>query len=254
MKHILWTLLALSTSVLMVACGKSGGGGGNNNGAPPIIVTPTGVVNNTNAYFADNWSNQSSITITNQTAYREFLRTSMGVCDRTVNTGGVYNCTSWISGGLDIVLNNVDLTNNTAAVTFRAWPQQNTSYYYGYQLPANGLAGWVGAFFGMQGGQTAGVYYNPLAMNSFVVSPINASQGFELRSYGPSYSFGNRSLIQVQVDAGHLGDGSFTFKLGYPNCVQDSSHTCSNPQGVWFATGTFRMCQTSTCAVPGGMW
>lgn len=252
MKHIFWILLAVATSVV-VACGKSGGGGG---GDPVAPVNPSGVSSTINlAYYADNWSNsQSTFTVTNQTAFREFLRTSMGVCNRVENSGGTANCDAWVNGGFDMVLNVADVSTNKLAMTFRAWPQMNANYTYWYQLPPSTISGWAGAFLGVPPQATAGAYYNPLALGDFSISAVNNSAGFEARSYGPLYGFGNRSLIQVRVDNGHLGEAYFSYKLGYPNCVQDSTHKCSNPQNVWFATGTFKRCETASCAGPGGLW
>lgn len=267
MKHIFWIFVAVYSMLTVVACSKSS----NNNNSAVTVTCPSGstyngygcvnangqvvsVVNNGPGflgYFADNWSAQKSVTILDQTAFREFLRTAMGVCDRMQYSGGTADCTSWINGGFDVVMMVPDINNpNTINITFRAWPSISAYGYYSYSAP--GISGLLGSFFGIPSGANAGGYFDPMSLSSWTVSIVNTSQGFEARSYGPLYSFGNRSLIQVRVDQGKLGDGSFAVKFGYPNCVQDSTHTCSNPTGVWFAQGTFSRCQSANCS--GGLW
>ena len=269
MKRILWTFLAICSTSFLLACSK----GSDNNtvtGNCPVGSTlnsygqcvnsygqvigldPNGYNNGSSiiSYFADNWSSQRSITITDATAYKEFLRTTMGVCDRLQNTGGTASCQSWVNGGLDVIMMSPDTSGQNMNITFRAWPNISQYGYYSYQSP--GVAGAIGAFFGIPYQVNAGGYFNPMSKNDWTVSVVNNSQGFEARSYGPLYSVGNRSLIQVRVDQGKLGDGSFTVKFGFPNCVQDSTHSCSGQAGVWFAQGTFKRCQTSYCST--GLW
>ncbi len=266
MKQFIWFFATAGTALLIAACGKS-----NDNSNATVINCPAGtsanaygqcvnaygqVVTSTNVttnvqYFADNWSNQKSITILDQNAFREFLRTSMGVCDRMNYTGGTADCSQWLTGGLDIVMSVPDVnSNNNINVTFRAWPQISQYGYYSYQMPS--VSNFIAGFFGIPSYATAGGYFNPMSLTSWTVSTVNNSQGFEARTYGPLYSVGNRSLIQIRVEQGKLGDNTFTFKLGYPNCVQDSSKSCSNAAGVWFAQGTLTRCQSANCS--GGLW
>lgn len=274
MKRIIWTLMAICSTSFLLACSKdsnnnNGYAGNCPGGSTPnsygqcvntygqiIGLDPYGNYNNNIlSYFADNWSNQPSITITNQSAYKEFLRTTMGVCDRMQNSGGTANCQNWVGGGLDIIMMNPNSAGQPMNVTVRAWP---TNINYGYQAP--GFAGIIGAFFGIPPQVNAGGYFNPMSLDippnqtnpNVGLFPINNSQGFEVRTNGPLYSVGNRSLIQVRVEQGKPGDPSFSVKFGFPNCVQDNTKTCKNPAGVWFAEGTFKRCQTAFCST--GLW
>jgi hypothetical protein len=156
-----------------------------------------------------------------------------------------------VNGGLDIVIiPSPDL--QSMQLTVRTWPQYTPGYSYSYSFPT--LQGFALSFLGVPPQQTAGVYLNPMVLTpNQPVAPINNSAGFEARFNGPVASFGNRSQIQVHVDQGHLGDNSFTFKLGYPNCVSTGgTGTCTNGVGTWFAQGTFTRCVTPGCS--GGMF
>lgn len=261
MKHIFWIFVAMYTALIAVGCGNKGGGGETTTVVNTCVSlnaygqcldqngVVTGVYSNTNGlnYFADNWSQQRTIQITDQQTYREFLRTTMGVCDRAQNNGGIASCSAWMNGGFDVIINVVSST--ALNVVFRAWPQYNQGVNYWSMTPD--LKGFILGFFGVPAMQTAGVYLNPMVLNTFQVYPINNSQGFEARSYGPSFSFGNRSLIQIRVEQGQLGATSLPFSLGYPNYVSTGNGP-NGGVGTVFATGTLARCVTTNCS--GGLW
>lgn len=264
MKHLFWVFVAIYSSLILVACNKNSAGGD----AVPVLpgcysMSPTGQcmnqygvvipsVNSTLAYFADNWSNQRTVSISDPTTYKEFLRTAMGVCDRYENSGGAASCNDWVNGGFDIVIEPTP-DNLSARLTVRAWPQYNMSYNYAYSFPS-----WQGmalSFLGVPPAMNAGVYRNPMVlMPNQPIAPVNASAGFEIRYNGPAGSFSNRNQIQVRVDQGHLGDNTFNFKLYFPNCVSTggAGATCTNGYGTEFARGTFTRCVTPGCS--GGMF
>lgn len=277
MKHIFWIFVALYASVMMVACNKNNGGG------DPIPVVGVGAygcysVNTTGQcldaygnvistgsnilqYFSDTWSPQRSIRITRSDVYQEFLRTAMGVCGTGANNYGVADCASWANGGLDIVMTPTSPT--TMSVTFRTWPQYQ--YYANYYAQLPSWQDFAMGFFGVPYQTFSGPYLNPMVIDTQTYLPnnglsqpgvyqINTNAGFEARFYGPAMSFANRSLIQIRVEAGHIGDNTFTFKLGFPNCISTggAASQCSGGQGTWFAEGTFARCVTPNCS--GGLF
>ncbi len=171
-----------------------------------------------------------NMTITNSSTYQSFLKKAMGVCDQGQSNGGTASCSTWASGGFDLVLQAGYATNTTARVTARAWPQQQGYYQFNYSFPNAGQL--LASFFGFPVFAQTGAYLNPLALD-LTLSPINNSAGFEGRGYGNYYSQANRSLIQLQVATGKLENASFNYTLSF--------------EGVTFATGKFQRCQTVDC-------
>lgn len=254
--HIIGTLGAISTLAFMVACGKSSNSNNTatTNFAAPLNTTcPAGttpynsgginycidaygnIVNgfyNTNlnsSYGSDNYALRN-LTVSNSTGMKEFLKKAMGVCDRTHSTGGVYDCGSWVSGYVKILLSGVG--TNSMIASFYAYPTTNQYYWYGYQLPS--LSQFFAGMFGFPVfSGYAGIMRNPLPLN-LTVSAINNSQGFEGRAYGDLYTQANRSLIQVQVATGKAGDASFNYQIGF--------------EGSVIMNGTFVNCQTGYCS------
>lgn len=275
MKHFFWVFVAIYSSLVLVACNKNNGGDAGIIGGTCVTQTPYGQCFDANgilvsgmagqiplAYFADNWSYQKSVTILDQTTYREFLRTAMGVCDRYANTGGTASCSSWVNGGFDLVMTptSVDSMN----VTVRTWPQYNGYSTYYYNLPT--WKEFALGFLGVPVAPQAGVQANPMVLTTYsagnvyapttkTVFPINNNAGFEVRYDSPYGSFSNaRNMIQIRVDQGKVGDPSFSFTMYYPNCISTggASSTCTGGVGTAFARGTLTRCQTPNCT--GGLW
>lgn len=66
--------------------------------------------------------------------------------------------------------------------------------------------------------------------------PVNDSQGFEIRSNGPTASVGYNQVLQLQVGNGKVEDERFSFQLYW--------------NGKVAATGTMVRCRSLTCGLP----
>jgi len=225
MKKIAFILIGLLSAAFMSACGKSSS---NNRGTGNVVTCPSGyVISNgvcvlggsvgtiSGTFYDFNYSatgyGSGNLTIRSAAAYKEFLKSAMGVCDRSTWNGGAASCDAWIGGFTQIALSSGSTSNsNTVSLQIRAWPQQ--SY-------------WTGNF----GIDTQGAYRNPLTLSG-TVSVINNYQGFEVRAYGDYYTGANRSLIQLMVKNGKLENSFFEYELYYP----------VNGQAVLMASGTLR--------------
>lgn len=239
--------VALTTLLMATAlgCAKSndnGGGPGAPAGPAPYTCAPntpcTGLPPSNIGFYAESQNmkgyynyNNSILTPTN--AYRTFLKEAMGVCDREQYTGGLADCNSWINGYHDLVLMMDNTASNTVRVVVRSYP--NTQYgnaYYSYQLPR-----WDQFLLGLVGfpiAQNPSGFFNPLILNG-TIYPINASQGFEVRAYGPQISYGYNKLLQLQIGQGKVQDTQFGFVLSW--------------NGQQVATGTMVRCQTQNCGL-----
>jgi hypothetical protein len=164
-----------------------------------------------NQYQTDNYCYRN-LTVTDSGVFRSFLKEAMGVCDQAHSNGGMADCASWTSGYVKVELMS---SGNQMNIAFYGYPYVNPYYSYSYQMPS--LSDF---FLGMMGfpmfmeQQTYSVMQNPLYL-SMAVYPINDSKGFEGRTYGNMYTVANRSLIQVQIAQGRLGDPSFNYVLSY---------------------------------------
>lgn len=198
-----------------------------------------------NGYYADNYSGTTSFRITNQTQMKEFFKLAMGVCDRgdkNYQNVGSANCSYYLSGYVDVILQFPAQLNGNALATFIARPRQNPYVNYTGQLPS----GWglIGAALGyLTGGQMyipdpsyyTGAYRNPLQLQ-MVVSPTNNNQGFEARAYGDAWTGYNQTMITIQVLNGNpQAGGNLNFNLMVGNTTA--------------AQGTMRTCQTANCGL-----
>lgn len=174
-----------------------------------ICVNPSGVdVNGPMTYSDSNGSgyySSGSLRITDQTAYKSFLKTAMGVCDRFNSNTGDYDCASWVNGNFQIQVQVAAATANQATVQF-----------YATQRPQ----GW-GTYWGVQ---TQLPYQNPLSLPSSALSVINNYAGFDISRQV------NLNTVQVIVRTGKLGDATINYELAYGS-------QAINPARV-FATGT----------------
>ena len=227
------------TTSMIIACGKD-----NSNNPPLVNNNPNAIYGCTNGtyynggychnpngqqvgvynginFVTDNYYYRN-FSIKDGTAYKNFLKTAMGVCDRTQSTGGIYDCSSWVSGYIQIVFQAQTAQTNNVQISFSAYPYSNQNYYYGYQLPS--MSEFFLGIIGFPVFDSAGAVRNPLALN-MTVSVINQNKGFEARGYGDLYTLGNRSLIQVVIPNGKIEDQQFDYELAF--------------EGVVFATGRF---------------
>ncbi len=241
-----------------VACNKGGGGGE----VPAPVLPPQCPANHTlyqgkcvnpanfpiptnptnpswggyYGYYAENYL-KNNLDISSSSTFRSFLKEAMGVCGQAEHTGGVYACDFWSNSAVDIVIQG-DTTSNKLRAILTAWPKTNSAFQYGYALPSIGDA--LMGFFGFPILTSYSAYRNPLILD-MTVSPINASKGFEARSYGDFYTQANRSLIQLQVDEGKLQDGYFNFRVGYQPLQSSAAKVmftgqmirCKNPNCAW---------------------
>lgn len=186
-------------------------------------------------YYSDNCTGRTNLSVTGTASLREFLREGLGVCDRTGTVGGTYDCSTYISGFLDVVIQAPNAATQNLTATFRAAPRNNAlgGYgNYGYQLPST----WGEALFGIPSSQTYyGATRNPLQLN-MAVSVINNNAGFEARGYGDFLTGANRSLIQIQVDNGKLDNSyGFNYRVLY--------------KGATMFEGSMVRCQSADCGL-----
>ena len=244
LKYTVPVSLALS-ALAIIACGKSGGGfNGDGTPAPVIPYTATGskigfVAQNTLAQEVR--PDLGSFMTVGQGA-KTMMKYAMGVCDRENTNMGLANCNSWMNGFHDIMLFADGSQTTSLKMVVRAFPDtrctQSGCSYYSVTLPSFGQ--FVRGLFGFPAGNMAG-FYNPMVLD-MKVWPINNSQGFELRGYGPSgasFGLGKNLLFQFQVANGKLEDASWDFKLFY-NGINNLVYE-----------GRMVRCNTQDCGVQG---
>lgn len=243
-KAVLTTGLAMTTALMIVACGKetknneqinpytaygcpagayySGGYCYDANGQ---VVGGQGNFNN-NGFggpninlIADNYQYRN-LRIKNGGVYKDFLRKALHVCDQgTGSNGGLAGCSSWLSGYAQLVIQTPATQSQSLRLVFSAYPYSNQNYSYSYQLPSvrdffSGLAGLPQ----IDSWRRAGATRNPLSLD-LIVSAVNKSQGFEARGYGDTYTQANRSLVQFIVTTGKLEDAQIDFELAFEGKV-----------------------------------
>jgi hypothetical protein len=162
-------------------------------------------------YGTDNYCYRN-ISIVNSSVFQAFLKEAMGVCNQATYTGGLADCSYWTSGYFKI---DIMATSTQMQMNIYSYPYSNGYSWYTYSMPSM-----TDFFLGMMGmpiytQQQTSATLNPLPLSFGQIYPINNSQGFEVRSYGNLYTLANRSLIQLQVQTGHLGDAQIPFQLTY---------------------------------------
>jgi hypothetical protein len=243
-KYIVPVSFAFAT-LAVVACGSKGGFDGNGTPAPvvPLTIgagTQIGFVSQ-NAKMAEVQPDLGS-SMTVHAGAKTMMKYAMGVCDRENTNLGLANCSSWLSGFHDITLFADGSQANRVKVVIRAFPDTRcTGYscgYYSATLPSFGE--FFRGLFGFGAGNMAG-FYNPMVLD-MTIWPINNSQGFELRGYGPSgatFGLGANLLFQFQVANGKLEDAAWDYKLYY-----------NGTSGLVYS-GRMVRCNTQNCGVQG---
>lgn len=239
-------MIAISTALFVVACGKSGGdsyvnpqvcnsgyiwngstcvvpnggtGGGN------IVTTTVGFADGSTSFMMAGRQVNGSLKIKNRGAYEAFLKDAFAICDRAglwLIQAGLDKCANWSTGYL--YLSFTIGPNMVPAVTLTAYPAPN---WYQYAISAGISAG--------------GAAYNPLYLNNpstntFSLIPDkdgNHSQAFEIRAQGAYGTPAGRYLIQIQAHKGTLANTSINYDLAYKY----------GNQNVVFATGTLQRFQ-----------
>ena len=188
------------------------------------------------SYYAQSTNMPSGVFVNNGSSLsissgEELLQDAMGVCNRGYYNGGLADCNTWRSGYYDLVFMVDKSDPNKVSIIFRAYPAVGQMWYT-YNLPR-----WDQFFMSLIGMPIAtnpqGVF-NPMILTG-TIHPINKSQGFEIRAYGPQVSAGYNKVIQIQVASGKVEDERFTFQVGWAGKV--------------IGTGTMVRCQTPTCGL-----
>ena len=235
--HILLSMMSLGLAFFN-SCGSSGG----STGASPQPQLPAPVLpqssslgfyaQTSNFYLPGYLNNQSTLQV--QSGMYQVLKEAMGVCDREHSSGGLASCSTWISGAFDIVLYaEGGSTSNSVKLVIRALPGSQLSGYgwYSYSLPS--FRQFIGCLIGICYSNPSGVF-NPLVLEASIW-PINQSQGFESRAYGPRMSQAYNKLFQLQVAQGKLEDQAWNFNLIY--------------NGISAAQGRAVRCQSQFCGM-----
>lgn len=188
-----------------------------------LCIAPNGQVvsstsSNTIDFMADSYD--GTVTITDSSAYKSFLKNAMGVCDNMSWSTGAYDCSSWDNGRLSIVI--LANTSNSSLYAY-FWPyQENKINIFNVNF---GLAN-TNSFW-------------PLVL-TMPTSPYNNSQGFMAQSKGNTYTKGYQSVISIVVNQGKIQDGYFDFMLSYSSDGQPVNARV-------FANGRFTKCSTKQC-------
>lgn len=245
MKKLLASMIAVSTALFMVACGKSGGDSNNNGNIPTcasgtiwngsacvvpnggtgggnVITTTVGFADGSTSFMMNGRQVNGSLKIKNRGAYEAFLKDAFAICDRMIwgIEAGLSKCANWSTGYL--YLSFTMGPSMVPAVTLTAYPAPN---WYQYALN-----------FGISAG---GAAYNPLYLNNqntFNLIPDRdgvPSQAFEIRAQGAWGTPAGRYLIQIQAHKGTLANTSINYDLAYK----------AGNQNVVFATGTLQRFQ-----------
>lgn len=179
-----------------------------------LCIAPNGQVvssssSNTIDFMADSYD--GTVTITDSSAYKSFLKNAMGVCD---------NCSSWDNGRLSIVI--LANTSNSSLYAY-FWPYQESKFN----------------LFNVNFGLANTNSFWPLVL-TMPTSPYNNSQGFMAQSKGNTYTKGYQSVISIVVNQGKIQDGYFDFMLSYSSDGQPVNARV-------FANGRFTKCSTKQC-------
>lgn len=192
-----------------------------------------------NGFYADNYSNTSTLRVVNGAAMKQFFKMGMGVCDRAASNYGLASCDSYVGGYMDVIIRFPNAQNSSLLATFIARPRYNPNGWYSAQLPSG--YGLLGAALGMATGiympdpkAYYGAYRNPLQLE-MAVSAINNSAGFEARGYGDYWTGMFRTLLAIQVPQGKMEDNNFNFNFIV--------------SGQTAAQGTMTKCRTMNCGL-----
>ena len=247
-KAILFTTLL--SAAFLSSCGQNGNGSNNAGGANQACgagfiyqgnqcypINGGGNAQNTsfaytNGFYANNYSQTSTIRITNGARMKQFFKFAMGVCDRAATNFGQASCDAYAGGLMDIIIQFPSASNSSMLATFIARPRHNPNGNFSAQFPS----GW--GLLGMALGSVTGVhipdpksytgaYRNPLQLE-MAVSAINNSNGFEARGYGDYWTGANTTLLSIQVPQGKIEDNqiNFNFLVGGQKAASGSMTKC----------------------------
>lgn len=225
--YLLASAFVVGTLLLSIGCNNGGGGG--EAPPPPAVLPPACTVNCPvvtgpakfvavsgvqNAYYYNNFANAQQATMTLSGGYNNVLEEAMGVCNRQAYSGGLASCQAYMSGKTTILLDASSTTANGTILRIASDYSFNPSSWYTYSFPKFG--DFILNLIGFPVGYNNQGYFNPMILATNIW-PINNSQGFEIRAYGPMGSQAVHKLFQLQVPVGKLEDASFGFVLLYNN-------------------------------------
>lgn len=247
-KAILFTTFL--SAAFLSSCGQNGNGNNNAGGFAQACgagfyyqgnqcypINGGGIAQNTsfgytNGFYADNYSQTSTIRVTNGARMKQFFKFAMGVCDRAATNFGQASCDAYVGGNMDIIIQFPNASNSSMLATFIARPRHNPHGNFSAQFPS----GWglLGIALGSVTGvhipdpqSYTGAYRNPLQLE-MAVSAINNSAGFEARGYGDYWTGANTTLLAIQVPQGKIEDNqiNFNFLVGGQKAATGSMTKC----------------------------
>lgn len=219
MKKLLMTVVALG-SAFLVACGKDGGGS-NTVVNPPVGGCPSGTVwngtvcvnggttvpngGNFEFYAATNYGN-TSITITNDGVYKNFLQKALGVCATSGVIGNTsYKCENWNSSFLEVAFaGQFNVNPNDTCYKSHGQVTPQSMQVRVQALPySNSFIQWGGAFW-------PAADFWPYNNNRVVTGTghhISQCAGVDI------WATYNRYTFQIRVENGTLNSNQLNFKL-----------------------------------------
>lgn len=236
-----WGLTVVAALVVvgatLTACNK---GGGSATGGVGIYApgNPYGLNGQQIGFYAQtsNFTNtmffNNGSSLTPMAGWKNMLQEAMGVCNRNYSDGGLSDCTAWMNGMHDIVIQLDGSSASSVKVTIRSYPQVNpySNYYYSLPSPSQFFSALLGFPYITN---PTGVF-DPMILSGSIWT-VNNNQGFEIRSLGPQVSYGWNKTLQLQVAFGKIEDNSFGFNLYW--------------NGIQAASGTMVRCQSMNCGL-----
>ncbi len=203
-------------------------------GSTPIVSRLSSTIGfyaqTNNAYVLSSTINQSTFSVNSN--YKNLLRDAMGVCDRNHIDWGATDCSAWLNGLQDLVIQFSTLGASTATATFRSYPYQ--SAYYNYYLSTVSPKEFLLGLIGFPVGNNTGIF-NPMVLE-MKVWPTNDSKGFALWGQLPSWSYAWNKMIKITVNEGKIENSILNFTLSM--------------EETQIGSGTFVRCVTDGCGVP----
>jgi hypothetical protein len=213
-------LMGLLFLVILSSCGKSKKGSPPPPTPPPVVTpqnTQMGFYSQTGNIQIPGYINNGS-QLSMGPGMRALLKEAMGVCDREHISAGIASCDTWLRGGFDLVLLSPQGSRSqTVKLIMRSIPASQLGGFGWYTASLPNFRQFIGCLIGFCSSNPAGMF-NPLVLEANIF-PVNNSQGFEVRAYGPYGSRSWNKLFQFQVHQGKLEDGRWNFIMYFDGAV-----------------------------------
>ncbi len=247
-------VLVLSSISLMnfIGCQKSSRG---SSPAPvPIvcgagqILTSTGVcgpiipVNTQMMYYSSkNDPVSSTDSFVTDEYYSEFLKKSLGVCERcSTSEGEMLQCSTWENGFNLLKLEFVPTLANQVRVHFFTAPILKNPYFqYAWSFPDIDDF-FLNLFTGAPMPSCNYGQYTPYWSNVFNVEGSSTSKGFTVYGKAPFWSQMNRYDLRIKIEEGKVGDTFFNWKM---TAITDKNVIIN------IAHGKLQKCQLTNCGI-----